>query len=116
MATATIPTMRLNNGVEMPVLGFGVFQIPADQTEQAVADALATGYRSLDTARSYLNEEAVGKAIEASDVPREELFVTTKLWIEDQGEDRARRAFEASLGRLGLDYVDLYLIHQPFGD
>jgi 2,5-diketo-D-gluconate reductase A len=116
MARAMIPTVQLSNGVEMPVLGFGVFQIPLDQTEQAVADALAAGYRSLDTARSYLNEEAVGSAIEASDVPREELFVTTKLWIEDQGEDEARRAFEASLGRLGLDYVDLYLIHQPFGD
>jgi 2,5-diketo-D-gluconate reductase A len=116
MARAMIPTVQLSNGVEMPVLGFGVFQIPLDQTEQAVADALAAGYRSLDTARSYLNEEAVGSAIEASDVPREELFVTTKLWIEDQGEDEARRAFEASLGRLGVDYVDLYLIHQPFGD
>jgi len=100
----------------MPVLGFGVFQIPAEQTEQAVAEALATGYRSLDTARSYLNEEAVGRAVAASGIPRDELFVTTKLWIEDQGEEKAKRAFEASLGRLGLDYVDLYLIHQPFGD
>lgn len=116
MATATPPTVKLSNGVEMPVLGFGVFQIPLDQTEQAVSDALAAGYRSLDTARSYLNEEAVGRAIRASSIPRDELFVTTKLWIEDQGEDKARRAFEASLGRLGLDYVDLYLIHQPFGD
>jgi 2,5-diketo-D-gluconate reductase A len=116
MARATIPTLKLSNGVEMPVLGFGVFQIPLDQTEQAVADALAAGYRSLDTAASYLNEEAVGRAIKASDVPRDELFVTTKLWIQDQGEQKAKRAFEASLGRLGLDYVDLYLIHQPFGD
>jgi 2,5-diketo-D-gluconate reductase A len=116
MATATIPTVELSNGVEMPVLGFGVFQIPADQTEQAVIDALKTGYRSLDTARSYLNEEAVGKAIKTSGVPRDELFITTKLWIEDQGEERAKRAFETSLGRLGLDCVDLYLIHQPFGD
>jgi len=116
MATATIPTVELSNGVEMPVLGFGVFQIPPDQTEQAVIDALGTGYRSLDTARSYLNEEAVGNAIKASGVPREELFITTKLWIEDQGEEKARRAFEASLRRLDLDYVDLFLIHQPFGD
>ena len=116
MATATIPTVELSNGVEMPVLGFGVFQIPPDQTEQAVIDALNTGYRSLDTARSYLNEEAVGNAIKASGVPRDELFITTKLWIEDQGEEKAKRAFETSLRRLDLDYVDLYLIHQPFGD
>ncbi|MFN8187615.1 MAG: aldo/keto reductase [Gaiellales bacterium] len=116
MAAATAPSVRLNNGVEMPVLGFGVFQISADQTEQAVLEALGTGYRSLDTARSYMNEAAVGSAIAASDVPREELFVTTKLWIEDQGEEKARRGFEASLERLGLDYVDLFLIHQPFGD
>jgi 2,5-diketo-D-gluconate reductase A len=116
MATATIPTVTLNNGVEMPVLGFGVFQIPLEETEQAVNDALAAGYRSLDTARSYLNEEAVGRAIKASGIPRDELFITTKLWIEDQGEERAKRAFATSLGRLGLDYVDLYLIHQPLGD
>jgi 2,5-diketo-D-gluconate reductase A len=112
----TIPTVSLSNGVEMPVLGFGVFQIPPDQTEQAVLDALETGYRSLDTARSYLNEEAVGRAIAAGGVPRDELFITTKLWIEDQGEEKAKRAFEASLARLQLDYVDLYLIHQPLGD
>jgi 2,5-diketo-D-gluconate reductase A len=116
MATASVPTVKLNDGVEMPVLGFGVFQIPADQTAQAVIDALETGYRSLDTARSYMNEEAVGSGIAASDVPRQEMFITTKLWVEDQGEQKARRAFEASLKRLGLDYVDLYLIHQPFGD
>jgi 2,5-diketo-D-gluconate reductase A len=116
MATATIPSVQLSNGVEMPVLGFGVFQIPADQTEQAVSDALDAGYRSLDTARSYLNEEAVGNAIKASGVPRDELFITTKLWIEDQGEEQAKRAFEASLRQLQLDYVDLYLIHQPLGD
>jgi 2,5-diketo-D-gluconate reductase A len=116
MTQATIPTVQLGNGVEMPVLGFGVFQIPLDQTEQAVSDAIEAGYRSLDAARSYLNEEAVGRAIDASGVQRDELFVTTKLWIEDQGEEKAKRAFEASLRRLGLDYVDLYLIHQPFGD
>lgn len=107
--------MKLNNGVDMPVLGFGVFQIPADQTEQAVVDALTAGYRSLDTAASYGNEEAVGKAIKASGIPREELFITTKMWIEE-GEEQAKRSFEKSLGRLGLDYLDLYLIHQPFGD
>jgi len=116
MAKAPVPTVKLNNGVEMPVLGFGVFQIPVEQTEQAAVDALDSGYRSLDTARSYMNEEAVGSGIAASDVPREEMFITTKLWVEDQGEEKARRAFEASLERLGLDYVDLYLIHQPFGD
>jgi len=106
----------LSSGVEMPILGFGVFQIPADQTEEAVIAALETGYRSLDTARSYMNEEGVGRAIAASSIPRAELFITTKLWVEDQGEEKTRRAFEASLERLELDYVDLYLIHQPFGD
>ena len=116
MATVAIPTVELSEGVEMPVLGFGVFQIPADDTEQAVIAALETGYRSIDTARSYLNEDAVGRALATGGVPREELFITTKLWVEDQGEENARRAFEASLERLGLDYLDLYLIHQPFGD
>ena len=111
-----IPTVTLSNGVEMPVLGFGVFQIPPEQTEQVVADALAAGYRSLDTAAAYRNEEAVGRAIAASGIPRDELFVTTKLWISDAGEENAKRAFENSLQRLGLDYLDLYLIHQPFGD
>jgi len=116
MAKTPAPSVKLNNGVEMPVLGFGVFQIPVEQTAQAVVDALASGYRSLDTARSYMNEEAVGSGIAASDVPREEMFIATKLWVEDQGEEKARRAFEGSLDSLGLDYVDLYLIHQPFGD
>ena len=114
--TNAIPQITLNNGVEMPVLGFGVYQIPAEQTEQAVTDALAAGYRSLDTAAAYQNEEAVGRAIATSGIPRDELFVTTKLWIQDPGEDNAKRAFEESLERLGLDHVDLYLIHQPFGD
>jgi 2,5-diketo-D-gluconate reductase A len=114
--THEIPQLSLNNGVKMPVLGFGVYQVPAEQTEQVVSDALAAGYRSLDTAAAYQNEEAVGRAIAASGIPRSELFVTTKLWIQDVGEGNARRAFEASLKRLGLDYVDLYLIHQPFGD
>ena len=116
MATETIPTAKLTNGVEMPVLGFGVFQIPAEETERAVIAALETGYRSLDTARSYMNEEAVGRAIASSGVPRDELFITTKLWVEDQGEEKAKRAFDASLARLGLDYLDLLIIHQPFGD
>ncbi|MEU7426412.1 aldo/keto reductase [Streptomyces sp. NPDC040750] len=109
-------TVTLNNGVEMPILGFGVYQIPPEQTEQAVADALAAGYRSLDTAAAYGNEEAVGRAIKSSGLAREELFVTTKLWISDAGEDRARRAFDTSLRKLGLDHLDLYLIHQPYGD
>jgi 2,5-diketo-D-gluconate reductase A len=116
LMTNEIPQMTLNNGVEMPVLGFGVYQIPAEQTEQTVTDALAAGYRSLDTAAAYQNEEAVGRAIASSGIPRSELFVTTKLWIQKPGEDNAKRAFEASLERLGLDYVDLYLIHQPLGD
>jgi 2,5-diketo-D-gluconate reductase A len=115
-----VPTQNrhvtLNNGVQMPILGFGVFQIPPDQTEQAVTDALATGYRHLDTAESYQNEAAVGRAIATSGIPRDELFVTTKLWVHDGGEDGAKRAFEQSLQRLGLDHLDLYLIHQPFGD
>ena len=114
--TNEIPQLELNNGVKMPVLGFGVYQVPAEQTEQVVNDALAAGYRSLDTAAAYQNEDAVGRAIAASGIPRDELFVTTKLWIQDVGEGKARRAFEASLERLGLDYVDLYLIHKPFGD
>jgi 2,5-diketo-D-gluconate reductase A len=116
----TVPTQNrhvtLNNGVQMPILGFGVFQVPPDQTEQAVTDALAIGYRHLDTAEAYRNEEAVGRAIGNSGIPRDELFVTTKLWVQDGGEDGAKRAFEQSLQRLGLDYLDLYLIHQPFGD
>lgn len=115
MTEKIIPVVKLNNGVEMPVLGFGVFQIPADQTEEAVVEALAVGYRSLDTAASYGNEEAVGKAIKATGIPREELFITTKMWVQE-GEEQAKRAFEKSLARLGLDYLDLYLIHQPFGD
>ncbi|HBF80277.1 MAG TPA: 2,5-diketo-D-gluconic acid reductase [Streptomyces sp.] len=109
-------TVTLNNGIEMPVVGFGVYQIPPEQTEQAVTDALAAGYRSLDTAASYGNEEAVGRAIGSSGIPREDLFVTTKLWVSDAGEDKARRAFDTSLRKLGLDHLDLYLIHQPYGD
>jgi 2,5-diketo-D-gluconate reductase A len=109
--------VTLNNGVEMPILGFGVFQIPEEETQAAVEAALAAGYRHLDTAASYGNEEAVGRAIKASGVPRDELFVTTKLWIQaNPGEDVVKRAFEGSLQRLGLDQLDLYLIHQPLGD
>jgi 2,5-diketo-D-gluconate reductase A len=111
-----IPQVTLDNGVPMPVLGFGVYQIPPEQTEQAVTDALSAGYRHIDTAAAYGNEEAVGRALAASGIPRDELFVTTKLWVSDAGEDAARRAFETSLQRLGLDHLDLYLIHQPFGD
>ena len=109
-------SVTLNNGVKMPILGFGVFQIPPEQTEQAVLDALAAGYRHLDTAAAYRNEEAVGSAIARSGIPRDDLFITTKLWVQDAGEDKTRRAFEASLRRLGIDRLDLYLIHQPFGD
>jgi diketogulonate reductase-like aldo/keto reductase len=107
----------LNNGVEMPILGFGVYQIAdAKECEQCVYDAIMAGYRLIDTAAAYLNEEAVGRAIKHSGVPREELFITTKLWIQDAGYESAKRAFEKSLKRLQLDYLDLYLIHQPFGD
>jgi 2,5-diketo-D-gluconate reductase A len=112
--------VTLNNGVEMPVLGFGVFQIPEEETQAAVEAALATGYRHLDTAASYGNEAAVGAAIKASGITREELFITTKLWIQHAPigsvYDDSKRSFHDSLGRLGLDYLDLYLIHQPLGD
>ena len=110
-------TVALCNGREMPILGFGVFQManPAE-CERSVIDAIETGYRLIDTAASYGNEEAVGKAIKQCGVPREELFVTTKLWVSDTGYEKAKRAFDRSLKRLALDYVDLYLIHQPYGD
>jgi 2,5-diketo-D-gluconate reductase A len=108
--------VTLNNGVRMPILGFGVFQVPDEQTEQVVTDALEAGYRSIDTAASYGNEEAVGRAIAASGIPREQLFITTKLWVQHTGKDTARREFDQSLRKLGLDYLDLYLIHQPMGD
>ncbi|XVV10177.1 aldo/keto reductase [Actinoplanes sp. CA-131856] len=111
-----IPEVTLNNGVKMPILGFGVFQVPGEQTEQVVSDALAAGYRAIDTAASYGNEEAVGRAIAKSGIPREELFVTTKMWIQHTGEQTARREFDKSLRLLGLEYLDLYLIHQPLGD
>ena len=118
MTTATqVPSVKLNNGIQMPLLGFGVFQV-ADpkECERAVSDALRTGYRLIDTAASYGNEEAVGNAIKRSGVPREEIFVTTKLWLADAGYDKARRAFDRSMQRLQLETLDLYLIHQPIGD
>lgn len=107
----------LNNGVRMPMQGFGVFQVPdADICEQAVADALSVGYRLIDTASVYGNEQAVGTAISKSGIAREEMFITTKAWISEMGYDNTLRAFDASLSRLGLEYLDLYLIHMPFGD
>lgn len=113
-------TVTLNNDVRMPILGFGVFQIPQEETQQAVEAALAAGYRHIDTAASYGNEAAVGAAIKASGIPRGELFITTKLWIQHAPagsvQDDTARAFDTSLARLGLDYLDLYLIHQPLGD
>src|SRR4051795_7043511 len=115
VSSPQIPAVTLNNGVQMPVLGFGVYAVPAEETERVVTDALAAGYRHIDTAAAYANEDAVGRAIAASGIPRDELFVTTKLWIQANG-DNTKRAFDASLQRLGLDYVDLYLIHQPLGD
>jgi len=110
-------TVTLNNGVEMPILGFGVYQIEPEDTERCVVDALAAGYRHLDTAAGYNNEKEVGRAIAASGIAREELFVTTKLWVQGKpAEENTRQACEASLQRLGLDHVDLYLMHQPYGD
>lgn len=110
-------TVTLNNGVTMPIIGFGVYQISdADECENAVYEALMAGYRLIDTAAGYLNEEAVGRAIKRSGVPREELFITTKLWVQDAGYESAKLAFAKSLKKLQLDYLDLYLIHQPFGD
>ncbi len=110
-------TMTLNTGAWMPILGFGVFQIsdPAE-CERAVVDAIAAGYRLIDTAASYMNEAAVGRGLSASGVPRDQLFVTSKLWVQHAGHERTRQAIDDSLRRLNLDYLDLYLIHQPFGD
>jgi 2,5-diketo-D-gluconate reductase A len=114
---STVPSITLNNGVKMPLLGFGVFQVPdLEECERSVSEALQAGYRLIDTAAAYGNEEAVGRAIKRDSVPREELFVTTKLWISDAGYESTKQAFERSLQRLQLDYLDLYLIHLPFGD
>jgi diketogulonate reductase-like aldo/keto reductase len=110
-------TVTLNNGVKMPIIGFGVYQVPdAEECEDSVYEALMAGYRLIDTASGYLNEEAVGRAIKRSGIPREELFITTKLWVQDADYKRAKLAFSKSLKKLQLDYLDLYLIHQPFGD
>ncbi|MFH6991235.1 aldo/keto reductase [Flavobacterium sp. FlaQc-48] len=110
-------TIKLNNGVEMPILGFGVFQMQDQaECEQAVVDAIETGYRLIDTAASYMNEQAVGNGIKRSGIAREELFITTKLWVSDAGYENTLKAFQKSLDLLQLDYLDLYLIHQPYGD
>ncbi|KLU54399.1 2,5-diketo-D-gluconic acid reductase [Paenibacillus sp. VT-400] len=110
-------TVTLNNGVKMPIIGFGVYQVPdADECENTVYEALKAGYRLIDTAAGYLNEEAVGRAIKRSGIAREELFITTKLWIQDAGYESAKRGFAKSLSKLQLDYLDMYLIHMPFGD
>jgi len=107
----------LSNGVKMPIVGFGVFQVDDQKVcEQAVLDAIEVGYRSIDTAATYLNEEAVGRAVATSGIKREEFFITTKLWVQDHGYDNTKRAFDKSLKKLGLDYLDMYLIHKPYGD
>ncbi len=107
---------KLNNGIKMPLLGFGVFQIPQEDTERCVLDAIEVGYRLFDTAQSYGNERAVGNAIKASGLDRSEFFITTKLWISEMGYEKAKKSIEGSLARLQMEYLDLLLIHQPFGD
>lgn len=115
--THKVPMITLNNGVEMPQLGFGVFQVPdLSQAEAAVKDALEVGYRLIDTATAYQNEEAVGRAINNSGIKREDIFVTSKLWVSDFTYDRAKKGIDASLQRLNMGYMDLYLLHQPYGD
>lgn len=109
-------TVKLSNGVSMPMEGFGVFQIPEQECEQVIRNAIESGYRLIDTASSYQNEEAVGRAVKTCGIPREELFITTKAYIQEMGYENTMKAFEGSLKRLGLDYMDLYLIHMPFGD
>jgi len=110
-------TVKLNNGIEMPQLGFGVFQVTdLEQCEQAVVDAIASGYRLIDTAAAYQNEAAVGRAIKRSGIDRKELFITSKLWVSDANYERAKKGIETSLNNLGVDYLDLYLLHQPYGD
>src|SRR5579862_3060777 len=112
-STQVIPTLQMNDGRAIPQLGFGVFQVPPEETEEIVGAALENGIRLIDTAAIYKNEDGVGRAIAASGIARDELFVTTKVWNDDQGAERTRRACERSLQRLGLDYLDLYLIHWP---
>ena len=109
-------TIKLNNGVEMPILGYGVYQITPEETEQCVLDALSTGYRAIDTAQAYYNEEAVGSAVKKSGIAREDLFLTTKVWISNSGYERAKASIDESLRKLQTEYIDLLLIHQPFGD
>lgn len=106
----------LSNGVKMPMLGYGVFQVSNDETERCVSDALKVGYRSIDTAQAYVNEEGVGAAVAKSGIPRDELFITSKIWISNAGEEKAAKSIDESLRKLGLDYIDLMLIHQPIGD
>lgn len=110
------PTFKLNNGIEMPATGFGVFQIENGGTKQAVLDALSAGYRLIDTAQAYGNEAEVGEAIQEAGIPRDQLFVTTKVWVSSTGYDATKKEFEEALTKLKLDYLDLYLIHQPYGD
>lgn len=109
-------TVTLNNGVKMPAIGFGVYQVPVEDTERIVSEALETGYRMIDTAASYFNEEQVGNAIRRSGLKREDIFVTTKLWVQDYEYDDALHAFDRSMKLLGLDYLDLYLLHKPYGN
>ena len=116
MTSRSIPTITLNNDVAIPQIGYGVFQTPPQETERAVREALEVGYRHIDTAQAYRNEEGVGAAVAASGLPRKEVFLTTKIWITNSGEERAARSIDDSLRRLGTDYIDLLLIHQPFGD
>src|SRR5574337_76689 len=117
MKGTSMQNVTLNNGLQMPILGFGVYQIAdAKECERSVIDAIGTGYRLIDTAASYMNEDAVGQGLRQSGVPRDQLFVTSKLWVQDTGFERTKVAIDKSLRRLGLDYLDLYLIHQPFAD
>ena len=109
-------TFKLNNNIQIPSLGFGVFQIPPEETEQAVIDAVKAGYRHIDTAQAYVNETEVGLGIQNCGIPREELFITTKVWVENAGYEAAKASLDRSLGRLNLDYIDMVLIHQPYGD
>ena len=108
--------VKLNNGVEMPILGFGVYQIPKEETKRCVLDAIKVGYRSIDTAQSYFNEAEVGEAIQECGIPREELFITTKVWIDHYGYEKCKESVMESLKKLKTDYIDLVLLHQPFSD
>lgn len=108
--------VKLNNGIEMPILGFGVYQIPKEDTKRCVLDVLKVGYRAIDTAQSYFNEQQVGEAIKESGIPRNEIFVTSKVWIDNYGYEKCRQLVLNSLEKMGLDYIDLMLLHQPFAD